>query len=384
MMRILIIKLSSIGDVIHTLPSLYALRKTLAGAGVRAEIDWLVEEAASSILTAHPMINNLIIVKNRGWITSRVANIKTAMYLRSRRYDMVLDFQGLMKSGIWVLLSRGRRRIGFSNARELSRIFLNDKVAPIGPEMHAVERYLQLARHAIGRTAACKTVAGKKDPNAAVEFPMPDMDLPVEHIKKLLKKHGLGAGGDGQKSRGFFAMVPHARWPTKLWGDEAFIEFARNAIARYGMDAVLTGGPMDRAALDSMRTHIGPRAANLAGETDLTELAALFSQADFVVTVDSGPMHIAAAVGTPVIALFGPTSPERTGPYGKKYGISGRDGISGGHTIITHRLDCSPCFKKKCPEPVCMTGITVEEVLAAAGRYAGAERAKDKSKKVPC
>ena len=375
-MRILIIKLSSIGDVVHTLPSLWALRKALAGSGASVEIDWLVEEAASSLLTGHPMIDNLIVVKNRGWITNRGANIKTAKYLRSRRYDMVLDFQGLMKSGIWVLLSKGQRRIGFSNARELSHAFLNDKVAPGDPELHAVERYLQLARHAIGRTAACKAVAGKKDPNPEVEFPMADMDRPIEHIKRLLKKHGLGAGRGGPKSKGFFAMVPHARWPTKLWGDEPFVEFAKNAIARYDMDAVLTGGVMDRASLDSMRTRIGPRAANLAGQTDLTELAALFSKADFVVTVDSGPMHIAAAVGTPVIALFGPTSPARTGPYGKL------DGPTGGHTVITHRLDCSPCFKKKCPEPVCMTGITVEEVLAAAERYAGV--GVENIKKVPC
>ena len=366
-MRILIIKLSSIGDVIHTLPSLGALRKGLDGAGGRVEIDWLVEEAASSILADHPMIDNLIIVKNRGWLTNRGANVRTAKYLRSRRYDMVLDFQGLMKSGIWVALSKGRRKIGFSNARELSRAFLNDKVGAPDPDEHAVERYLRLARHAVGRTAVGARAAAEL--NTEGEFPMPDLSGATEDMLKLLKKHGLGAGSD--KPKGFFAVVAHARWPTKLWGDEAFVEFARNAMQRYDLDAVLTGGVMDRAALDSMRSRIGGRAANLAGETNLTELAALFSMADFVVTVDSGPMHIAAAVGTPVIALFGPTSPARTGPF------KGPGGP--GHTVIRKGVECSPCFKKECAEPVCMTGITVDEVLAAVEQTIG-----PKSKKVPC
>jgi lipopolysaccharide heptosyltransferase I len=373
MIRVLIIKLSSIGDVVHTLPSLYALRKGFEESGVRAEIDWLVEEAASSILVGHPMIDNLIVVKNRGWINNRMENVKTARRLGARRYDIVLDFQGLMKSGIWVLLSKGKRRIGFANARELSHVFLNEKVAPeipsppVDQELHAVDRYLMLARHAVGV---------KADPDSAVEFPMPEMAPHIARVGRLFKKYGFAAG---PKAKGFFAIVPHARWQTKLWGDDPFVELAKSAIALYDMDAVLIGGPMDRGALEKMRQRIGERAINLAGETDLAELAALFSKADFVVTVDSGPMHIAAAVGTPVVALFGPTSPERTGPYGRR---DGRDGISGRHIVVTKKLDCSPCFKRRCPEPVCMTGITVEEVLAAVERGAGAGRGG--GKKLPC
>ncbi len=348
-MRVLIVKLSSIGDVVHTLPSLHALKK---GLGKEAEIDWLVEEAASSILMGHPMIDNLIVVKNRGWINDRTENIKTAKYLASRRYDMVLDFQGLMKSGIWVLLSRGLRRIGFSNSRELSHVFLNEKLPAYDPDMHAVDRYLLLARHA----------GGVADP---VEFPMPDIGPHIERVKKLLKKNGMDMPG-----KRFFAMVPHARWPAKLWGDERFVRLAKIAMARFNMGAVLIGGTMDRAALEAMRAKLGAGAVNLAGETDLLDLAALFSLADFVVSVDSGPMHIAAAVKTPVIALFGPTTPKRTGPYAQEG--AGTACLAGGmrHTVITKGLDCSPCFKKKCPEPRCMTDITVEDVMGALERLA--------------
>lgn len=357
-MRILIVKLSSIGDVVHTLPSLHALRK---GLGKEAEIDWLVEEAASSILTGHPMIDNLIIVKNRGWINDRTENIKTAKYLASRRYDMVLDFQGLMKSGIWVLLSRGRRRIGFSNSRELSHVFLNEKLPAYDPDMHAVDRYLVLARHAVSAGHAVPVI----DP---VEFPMPDIRLQIERVKRLLKKNGITR---------FFAMVPHARWPTKLWGDERFVRLAALAMERFNMGTVLVGGTMDRAALEEMRAKMGAGALNLAGETDLGELAALFSLADFVVTVDSGPMHIAAAVKTPVIALFGPTTSKRTGPYapggaggaGGAAGAGGAEGTEGvRHTVITKGLECSPCFKKKCPDPRCMTDIAVTDVIGAIER----------------
>jgi len=124
-MKVLIIKLSSIGDVVHTLPALHALRAGLKAeaGGERVEIDWLVEQAASTILKGHPMIDNVIVVRNRGWIMGSNESIQTARRLAARNYDIVLDFQGLIKSGVWVLLSKGKRRIGFSNAREMSHIF---------------------------------------------------------------------------------------------------------------------------------------------------------------------------------------------------------------------------------------------------------------------
>jgi ADP-heptose:LPS heptosyltransferase len=195
---------------------------------------------------------------------------------------------------------------------------------------------------------------------------MPDMRPHIERVKRLLKKNGMSAGNrHSMPGERFFVMVPHARWSTKLWGDEQFAELAKAAMARFNMGTVLIGGTMDRAALEDMRANIGAGAVNLAGETDLLELSALFSLADFVVTVDSGPMHIAAAANTPVIALFGPTTPKRTGPYASE-GAGGAGGVR--HTVITKGLDCSPCFKKKCPDPRCMTDIAVEDVIGAIER----------------
>ncbi|HLC18941.1 MAG TPA: glycosyltransferase family 9 protein [Thermodesulfobacteriota bacterium] len=333
-MKILIIKLSSIGDVVHTLPSLYALRR---GLGDGVEIDWLVEEAASAILKGHPLIDNVIVVKNRGWTREKAENMKTARRLAARRYDMVLDFQGLLKSGIWVLLSKGRRRIGFSNSRELSHIFLNEKLPAYDPDMHAVERYLALARHAGGVTDG-------------VVFPL-ELDTELKTVKRLLEDNGVSEGGGGGKS--FFVMVPRARWSTKLWDDEKFMEFGKKARERWGLKAVIVGGPGDKAPLERIKKGIGEGALNLAGAINLKELAALSSLARFVLTVDSGPMHVAAAAGARVVALFGPTAPWRTGPYGK------------GHVVVRKDIECSPCFLKNCPDPKCMREIGVEEVLDA-------------------
>ncbi|HBG46953.1 MAG TPA: lipopolysaccharide heptosyltransferase I [Deltaproteobacteria bacterium] len=323
MIKVLIIKLSSIGDVVHTLPALKALRD---GLGPAARIDWLVEEAASGVLSGHPLIDEVIVVK-RGWARGLSENLKTAGLLRSRGYDLVLDFQGLLKSGVWVLLAGGKRKIGFSNARELSHIFLNEKLPSYDPEMHAVDRYLALARHAGGAAGA----AG---------FTL-ELGGAIASVKEKLRQKGVDDS--------FFVMVTRARWAAKLWKDELFIESARRITADGRLKAVLTGGAADRPALEEMAKAAG--GAYIA--TDLKEMAALSALSSFVLTVDSGPMHLAVAAGAKVIALFGPTAPWRTGPYGA------------GHIIIRQGLPCSPCYKRECVDPICMSGITVDEVMEA-------------------
>lgn len=335
-MRILIVKLSSIGDVVNTLPALSALRRGFSKARPRVEIDWLVEQAASGVLAGHPFIDNVIVVKNRGWTKGLKENLKTARFIASRQYDMVLDFQGLLKSAIWVKLSKGKRRIGFSNSREMSHIFLNEKLPPYNPEMHAVERYLSLAKHAGGVTGACAD-------------PLQINRAETKNARKLLEKEGLPAGG----KKGFFLLAPRARWATKLWSDDGFAEAAREISGRWGLSAVIIGGTRDRAELDRMRSAIGDGAINLCGKTDLRTLAAVTKAARFVLTVDSGPMHIAAAALTPVVALFGPTAPWRTGPYGVECRIVRKD------------LSCSPCFRRTCQDPRCMREITAADVVGA-------------------
>lgn len=332
-MKVLIIKLSSIGDVVHTLPALDALKKGFRAKGVKARIDWLVEEAASGILKGHPLIDEVITVR-RGWARNIRENLQTARRLRERRYDLALDFQGLLKSGAWVWLTAAKRRVGFSNSRELSHVFLNEKLPAYDPERHAVDRYLDLARHVVG-------VGGP------VDAPAFTIGLGDEErsIREKLDRKGVKGP--------FFVMVTRARWATKLWNDEKFVELARRIAGEKGLRPVLIGGPSDASDLSSMAGAIGKGAVSLAGETDLKELTALMKLSRFAVTVDSGPMHIAAAAGARIIALFGPTAPWRTGPYGDW------------HIVIRKSIDCSPCFKRECRDAKCMNLISVDEVLQA-------------------
>lgn len=332
-MKILIVKLSSIGDVVHTLPALEALSKGLSDKGLKARIDWLVEEAASSVLKGHPLINELIVVK-RGWRKNLRANLKTAAALKARQYDLVLDFQGLLKSAAWVWLSKGKKRVGFANSREGSRFAYNEKLPAYDVEQHAVDRYLLLARSVGGATG--EAVFRIETSKAA------------ESIKKKLKAKGVAVP--------FFVMVTRGRWATKLWRDDRFIELARRLVRDRELACVLVGSPSDKDGLDMMASAIGSGAFNMAGSTDLKELFALFRLSRFAVTVDSGPMHIAAASGVKTVALFGPTAPWRTGPYGK------------GHAIVRKGIECSPCFKKVCATPKCMEEITVDDVLEAVNK----------------
>ncbi len=359
-MKVLIIKLSSIGDVVHTLPSLVSLRKGFVEAGIHAEIDWLVEEAASGILTGRGDIDNVIVVKNRGWKSDTAENLRVARHLASRRYDLVIDFQGLLKSGVWVLLSRGKRRVGFAGSREKSHIFLNDRLPAYDPDRHAVERYLDLALYAGGAALTPEEAAA------------PVLDTGGRPRRKLVKKlasHDIGT------ETPIVVFATQARWETKLWGDERFSELARRVLdeTEPGTRAVFIGGPGDRPKIDGiirrMKDH-AKDAVNLAGETTLTELAPLTEMALVTVTVDSGPMHIAAAAGARVVAIFGPTAPWRTGPYGARTvigeGATDKPGEAegrGAHVVIRRDIECSPCFKRECPNPICMSGITVDAVL---------------------
>jgi ADP-heptose:LPS heptosyltransferase len=253
---------------------------------------------------------------------------------------MVLDFQGLIKSGVWAYLSRGRRRIGFSNAREHSHLFYNEKLPPYDPERHAVDRYLDMARYA----------GGVVDESVFRFDPGPEA---ARGAQEALEEEGVGDGG-------FFIVAARARWETKLWSDEKFAGLARRIIDKTGLKAVLVGGMSDFEGLEWLKARIGEGAFNLAGATSLKEFAALSSMAGFVVTVDSGPMHIAAAAGARVVAIFGPTAPWRTGPYGN------------GHIVVRKDLDCSPCFRKSCEDKKrCMELITIDDVMEAVEKLLG-------------
>jgi 3-deoxy-D-manno-octulosonic-acid transferase/heptosyltransferase-1 len=334
-MNILIVKLSAIGDVIHTLPSLAALRKLYPDA----HITWVVEEAAADLVKNHPMLDAVLISRRKNWIKSlRQGEFSRPLremraFLRELRkspYDLVIDFHGLLKSAVIVLLSGGKRKLGYDSLQELSGLFYNEKI-PEDMNKHAVDRYLDFTRY-----------LGAKIEEA--QFILPSDNTAQTRIQSLLKKYHL-------ENKKFIAVNPVAYWETKLWNDEKFAGLADLIKTKLNIEVVFTGS--EKESIKKITAQMQDKAVNLAGETSLPELAHLYKNALMLITTDSGPMHLAAAVGTPVIALFGPTDPQRTGPYGE------------GHTIIRTDLPCSPCLLKRCPTKKCMQDILPEQVMAA-------------------
>jgi lipopolysaccharide heptosyltransferase II len=184
-------------------------------------------------------------------------------------------------------------------------------------------------------------------PTNKVEYKLPVSDHDRKKIDELMKRHGI----NGLES--FIAINPVAKWETKLWSNQKFARLADELIDTYDAKILFTGGAGDRQTIQNIMSAMNSRAVNLAGDTTLNMLAALYEKMNLVVSTDTGPMHMAAAVGTPVVALFGPTAPWRTGPYGPA------------HQAIQAGLDCSPCLKRRCETMECMKTISVKQVLDA-------------------
>jgi len=340
--KILIIKPSSLGDVVQALPVLKCLRKKYPGA----RIDWLVNEELGDILLDNPYLNTVHLWDRAGWRKPRrffgaVRKAAALVHkLRRTRYEFVFDLQGLFRSGLIAFLSGGRSVIGFAEAREMAPMFYSTKVAARAREMHSVERYIL----AVG--------AGLSDEK---EFPIGISRDVEQRTEGLLLRMGYDA------TRPFVVLVPGGRWRTKRWPVENFASLAEMLARGEGAQVGLVGLSAERKVSGSIVSRSGWRAMDFSGKTTLRQLAWLMKKADAVVGNDSGPIHLAAAVGTPVVGLYGPTSPARTGPYGVQ------------HTVVTSRLPCSPCFRRDCEISVaCMREISVDIVYEACKRYIAA------------
>ena len=337
--QILIIKLSAIGDVVHSLPLLEVLRERFP----LARIDWLVEEDASGIVAGHPCIDGLLIFPRKSWLRRFMRKgefislgrevARFIRELRSMRYDIVIDLQGLLKSGILTLVVKGKRKIALNNAREGSALFVKERVAIPNPQMHALERYLCIARH------------------LGTENTRWDGYIPIFESDKAYIDSLLGRLDD---SRTLVAVNPMAKWETKLWEPTRFAWLADLVHEKLDAEVIFTGSATDRTAIEAIQLGMKTEALNLAGRTTLKQLAYLYQRCAVVISTDTGPMHIAAAMGSClVVALFGPTSPLKTGPYGQ------------GKKVVRAGVECSPCFRKRCDDMSCMRQITVNMVYEA-------------------
>lgn len=328
-MRILIIKPSSLGDVVHALPALQALRHRWPAA----EIHWLVKHEWAGLLERAEGLDHIWRIE-RGWRGWPAA----VSQLRAARFDLVLDLQGLLRSGVTARLTGCRRRIGFADAREGSPLFYTERVQVPTADMHAVDRYLVLSAR-----------AGAPVPDK-LEFRLCPTSDDRDQVSAMLRRHGLAPGTP------WIAMNPAARWLTKRWPSESFAQVADEIHTMGLARVVLIGSEIDRPAADAVKNAMRTAPLDLTGATGLQLLPALLASSALLVTNDSGPMHVAAAMGTPVVALFGPTSAVRTGPYGA------------GHTVLSSAVACRPCFSRRCRNAVqleCLTAITPDRVLNA-------------------
>jgi len=339
---LLIVKTSAVGDVIMTLPALEVLRKKYPGA----KIDWLVEPPASGLLLDHPALNRVIIsplrqlgslLRSGRFITANRLLGSFRRELRAREYEVVLDLQGLIKSAALVWQARGRRKAGFARTKELTGWALTEKMPAYNSERHAALRYLDAAVYLGGQWP---------DPLPEKYYEAPK--TAVIEADTLLSPLWARAP-DSQTNGGAVILNPGAKWATKRWPLKHWQILAARLVLETDLKLVITGGTEDEPLGRAINEAAGERALNLCGRTTLPVLAAVMAKAAMVVTGDTGPMHLAASVGATGLALFGPTNPRRTGPFGGRF------------RILTPPIDCQGCLKKHCTRP-CLELLSPESV----------------------
>jgi len=327
--RALIVRLSSIGDVVHTLPALAALHRH------GWEADWLVEPPSRVLLDLNPLLARVLAAPPRKAFGRGKARA-TLRELRSRRYDAALDFQGLWKSAAWARLSGARRVIGWekSSRREpSSRLLIGERIERAGVG-HVIDKNLALLR-----PLGIEAVGGR-------EFPLP---LSTEAVARV--DAGLAALGPGEIA----LLNPGGGWASKLWAAERYGELAKGLCA-LGLRPVVSWGPGEEALADRVVAASGGT-AHRSFPTTLLDYVEMARRARLVVAADTGPLHLACAVGAPVVALFGPTDPARNGPFSPE-------------DVVIRRIPaCAPCYSRTCVRHAgIMDGIEVTEVEAAAER----------------
>jgi heptosyltransferase-1 len=340
--KVLFIRLSSLGDLILTLPTLKAIKDRYP----QAHIAWLVQDTFLDVLSGNPYLDEIITVDLLS-VTDKYATPTTWLrggvrffhnlgrifrIFRERRFDVVLEFQALFKSGIFASLNRGAERYGFKNARELSPLFLNRPIFVRDKSKHAVENYLQFARY-----FGC--------PTENVSFPLYIAPEDERYIEGFLLQEGIKPGD-------FTIFVSAtARWRSKFWEQGAFARLGDELVRRYGAKLIFSGLPSEVKYLQGIKAMMREDALIMAGRTTIKQFLALMNRSHLYIGVDSGAMHAATAFGVPVVALFGPSNPRWIGPYGQERGI------------VQLNLPCAPCNKRDCPDKSCMLKITPEMVL---------------------
>ncbi|HBC85967.1 MAG TPA: lipopolysaccharide heptosyltransferase II [Lentisphaeria bacterium] len=322
MERFLIIKISSLGDVLHAFPAVSLIRRKFPDA----KIDWLVNPSFAPVLEYNKDVSGILKFprKELGSPLSFPGAFSTLVSrIRREKYDMVIDLQGLFRSAFFAKFARSPEVAGFASPREkLSALLYNRKISPEPEYVHAVEKNARLVSILLD-----------------IPFSVPDTLLPVNSANKG-KLDSLLAGKGIAQDEILVGVAPGARWESKQWPPEFFAEVVEKVGASVEKCRfLLLGSPDELEACRKIASVcLKARTTVIAGETGIGELVEAIRMSKCLLCNDSGPMHIAACLHVPAFAFFGPTDPDKTGPYGK------------GHTVFKPDMSCIKCFKRYCPQ----------------------------------
>jgi lipopolysaccharide heptosyltransferase I len=356
-MKILIIKLSAIGDVIHALPVAHFLKNAIPGV----EISWMVEQMSSSLVTDNPAVDKPIVFPGKRWLkeifsphkllANSQESAKFFSQLRSEKFDAVIELQGLLKSSLLARSAGAPVVVGFDDTREFADRMLTHKLNVgdyFGPDVPVVELNLRLAKFALAQL-------GLPIPEIEVLFPLPQVapELYIR-IESLLK-------APDSVATPLVVLIPGTTWVTKIWPAQKWVSVATR-LAALGHKIIFVGGKSEVAGNASLTAEVAraaPQAEilDLTDRTSLLELIPLFQRSPLVIGADTGPLHLAAAVGVPrVIGVFGSTPWKRNGPYGEQC------------KTISLALECQPCYAKTCKFDTvdCLRQLDSELVIDAA------------------
>ncbi len=325
--HVCLIKPSSLGDVVHALPALSALKRLWPDA----RFAWVVNRGLVSLIDGHPDLDEVIPFDRAaiGPSPRGVANLARFLAgVRRRRFDLAIDLQGLFRSGLMAWATGAPVRVGLAEAREGATFFYTHRVPTGGPDVHAVDRMLRVVEAMGGSAVNPRFVASMNDDD---------------------RRWARGVLGQVRGPR--LVMNVGARWLTKRWPPERFAEVARRAVTELGAGLVAVGAPEDRGLVDALIAALSPLPClDLCGRTTLPQLAAVAVGSDLFLSNDTGPLHLAAAAGARVVGVYTCTDPKRTGPYGPRA------------VAVRSCVWCAPSFVKSCSRLECMAELTADRV----------------------
>lgn len=324
--RFLILRMGALGDIVHTLPAVCALRESFP----QSKIDWLIDEKWTPILEENPCIDRAITMNRGSWRSM----LQGARRLRAAKYTVAIDFQSLYRSAILGWISGAPRRWGFDArySRESgAAVFYTNTIHP--NSAHKIEHNLELAQAAGAR-------AGQ------IHFPLPTAPQEAKEVRQVLAKRNV------QK---YFVLSPGGGWGAKCWPPERYGELHRAVAQKYGWQGVVSFGPGEEELAKRVRQSAGTPEP-IVEMFNLKQLIALLRGASLLVAGDTGPLHFASALGTPVVGLYGPTDPSRNGPYSAKDIVVRKARPE--ETTYRHSKSTSPT----------MLAISVQDVLDAVER----------------